>query len=89
MAKPTTAPSRATRKKKPAEGVVLTQKEFALLYTYLDREHTITWDVEEIGLSTKLGKQLWDRVQELGGEHGLLPQHQVRWEDLVGDDLKT
>jgi hypothetical protein len=43
------------------EGITLSCDEFALLYQYLDREHTITWDPEEVGLTTKLGKKLWDR----------------------------
>jgi len=57
--------------------VTLTDEEFALLFEYLDREHTITFDPEHVGLTTKLGKGLWDRVQEIGAEHGLTPQHQV------------
>jgi hypothetical protein len=43
--------------------VTLSDEEFALLYTYLDREQTVTWDPLEVGLTTKLGKRLWDRVQ--------------------------
>ena len=57
--------------------ITLTDEEFALLYNYLDREHTITWDPEFVGQTTKIGKQLWDRVQEIGAEVGLTPQHTV------------
>lgn len=57
--------------------VVLTREEFALLFDFLDREHTITWDPEFVGQTTKLGKRLWDRIQEIGAEHGLTPQHKV------------
>ena len=48
----------------------LSADEFAQLYEYLDREHTITWDPEHVGLTTKMGKQLWDRVQEIAVEQG-------------------
>jgi hypothetical protein len=57
--------------------VTLSDEEFALLFEYLDREHTITWDPEHVGLTTKMGKKLWDRVQVIGAEHGLSPTHTV------------
>lgn len=62
--------------------VPLSDEEFALLYRYLDREHTITFNPVFVGETTKLGKQLWDRVQEIGAEIGLTPQHQVDPSDL-------
>jgi hypothetical protein len=76
MPKPTTAPSRATKKKR-SQGVVLSDEEFALLFDYLDREHTLVFDPDEVGQITKLGRKLWDRVQVIGAEHGLTPQHKV------------
>lgn len=57
--------------------VTFSDEEFALLFEFLDREHTITFDPDHVGLTTKLGKQLWDRVQEIGAGHGLTPQHKV------------
>jgi hypothetical protein len=51
--------------------ITLTDEEFALLYTYLDLQHTVTWDPKEVGLATKLGKKLWDRVQEIAQEQGV------------------
>jgi hypothetical protein len=51
--------------------ITLTDEEFALLYTYQDLQHTVTWDHKEVGLTTKLGKQLWDRVQEIAHEQGV------------------
>jgi hypothetical protein len=57
--------------------VTLTDEEFALLYELLDREHTITWDPIFVGETTAIGKKLWDRVQEIGAERGLSPQHKV------------
>jgi hypothetical protein len=51
--------------------VMLSDDEFTLLYTYLDREHTITWDPDHVGLTTKMGKKLWDRVQEIAQEQGV------------------
>lgn len=55
--------------------VTLTEEEFALLYRFLDLEHTETMDPDEVGLITKLGKQLWDRVQEVAVEQGFTPTH--------------
>jgi hypothetical protein len=60
--------------------VTLSDEEFALLFDYLDREHSITWDPDFVGLTTKLGKQLWDRVRDIGTEQGLVAQHIVRFE---------
>ncbi len=54
-------------------GITLSEEEFALLYTYLWREHTITWDPDHVGLTTKLGKQLWDRVREIADEQDFTP----------------
>jgi hypothetical protein len=51
--------------------VTLSDDEFSLLYTFLAREHTITWDPDHVGLTTKMGKQLWDRVREIAIEQGL------------------
>jgi hypothetical protein len=51
--------------------VILSENEFALLYAYVDREPTITWDPKEVGLTTNLGKRLWDRVQEIAQEQGV------------------
>ncbi len=31
------------------------------------------WDPASIGLTTKIGKQLWDRVQEIAVEQGFAP----------------
>lgn len=55
----------------------LTDAEFALLYEYLDREHTVTWDPKEVGKTTKIGKKLWDRVQEIAEEKGFTPTHKA------------
>jgi hypothetical protein len=68
--------SRAIKKKR-SQGVVLSDDEFAALYDFLDREHTITWDPDFVGETTAIGKKLWDRVQEIGTERGLIPQHEV------------
>jgi hypothetical protein len=38
--------------------VTLSDNEFALLYTYLDREHSIDWDPNSIGQTTKLDRKL-------------------------------
>lgn len=51
--------------------VTLSDEEFALLYEFLDREHTETVDPEEVGVITMLGKQLWDRVQEIAQEENI------------------
>lgn len=56
-------------------GILMTQEEFALLYEYLDREHSFVWDPDEIGKTTMIGKQLWDRVQEIATEQGFTPTH--------------
>jgi hypothetical protein len=56
--------------------ITLTAEQFALLYEYLDREHAITWDPETVGEITKLGKQVWDRVQEIAREQNFTPTHQ-------------
>jgi hypothetical protein len=50
--------------------VTLSDDDFAMLYEYLDREHTITWDPNTVGQTTKIGKKLWDRVQEIAEEQG-------------------
>lgn len=55
--------------------ITLTTEEFALLYDYLDREHTVTFDVDEVGAMTMIGKQLWDRVQEIAVEQDFVPTH--------------
>ena len=57
--------------------VTLSDEEFALLFDFLDREHTITMDPDFVGETTAIGKQLWDRVQVIGAERGLTPQHKV------------
>ena len=38
--------------------VTLTDEEFALLFDYLDREHTITFDPDYIGLTPRHWKQV-------------------------------
>jgi hypothetical protein len=53
--------------------VTLTTEEFALLHRYLAREHSIDWDPASIGLTTKIGKKLWDRIQQIGVEQGFAP----------------
>jgi hypothetical protein len=55
--------------------ITLSTDEFALLYEYLDREHSMDWDVESVGLTTKIGKQIWDRVQEIAVEQNFTPTH--------------
>ena len=55
--------------------ITLSTEEFALLYEYLDREHSLDWDVESIGVTTKLGKQLWDRIQGIAVEQNFTPTH--------------
>jgi hypothetical protein len=59
-----------------ARKITLKPKEFALLYEYLDREHSITWDPKVIGKTTKIGKKLWDRVQEIAVEYDFVPTHE-------------
>lgn len=54
----------------------LNEEDFALLYEYLDREHSFVWDPKVIGTTTKIGKKLWDRVQEIGRERGFEPKHE-------------
>ena len=56
-----------------ATNITLTAEEFSLLYRFLDLEHTETMDPEEVGVITKLGKQVWDRVQEIAVEQGFTP----------------
>jgi len=57
--------------------IKLTRKEFALLYEYLDREHSFVWDPAEVGKTTKLGKELWDRVQKIATEQDFTPKHKA------------
>lgn len=57
--------------------VTLSDEEFALLFDFLDREHTVTFDPDFVGETTAIGKQLWDRVQVIGAERGLTAQHKV------------
>jgi hypothetical protein len=57
-------------------GVTLSDEEFALLYEYLDREHSIVFDPNTVGQTTKLGKKLWDRIQEVANEQGFVPTHE-------------
>jgi hypothetical protein len=56
--------------------IELTEEQFALLYEYLDREHSLVWDPRVIGDTTKIGKKLWDTVQEIAGQQGFTPQHE-------------
>jgi hypothetical protein len=51
--------------------ITLSDDEFALLYEYLDREHSSVWDPETVGKTTKIGKRLWDRIQDVAVEQGL------------------
>jgi hypothetical protein len=53
--------------------VTLSRDDFALLHRYLAREHSMDWDPASIGLTTKIGKQLWIRVQEIAVEQGFAP----------------
>jgi hypothetical protein len=61
--------------------ITLTTEEFALLYEYLDREHSIVWDPDIIGDTTKIGKKLWDRVQEIAEEQHFTPTHEPLSDD--------
>jgi hypothetical protein len=56
--------------------ITLTDEEFSLLYEYLDREHSIAWDPNTVGETTKLGKTLWDRIQEVAQEQNFTATHQ-------------
>jgi hypothetical protein len=56
--------------------IKLTEEQFALLYEYLDREHSFVWDARIVGKTTKIGKQLWDTVQEIARQQGFTPQHE-------------
>ena len=58
-----------------ATDITLTTEEFALLYEYLDREHTLVWDPKTVGKTTKIGKKLWDRIQAVAVEQGFTPTH--------------
>jgi hypothetical protein len=55
--------------------VSVSDNEFALLFTYLAREHSFVFDPSEVGKTTKIGKQLWDRVQEIALEQGFTPEN--------------
>ena len=55
--------------------ITLSTAEFSLLYEYLDREHSIVWDPDTVGQTTKLGKQLWDRIQQVAIEQDFTPTH--------------
>jgi hypothetical protein len=65
-----------------ARKITLTSKEFALLYKYLDREHSFVWDPKEVGVTTKIGKKLWDRIQEIATEQDFTPTHTRLDEDF-------
>jgi hypothetical protein len=66
-----------------ATTVTLSTEEFALLYEYLDREHSIVWDPMTVGVTTKIGKKLWDRIQEIATEQNFTPTHTPIEEDLA------
>jgi hypothetical protein len=66
--------------------IPLSTEQFALLYEYLDREHSITGDPYVIGETTKIGKRLWDEVRQLADEHGFVPTH-ARIEDAHTDPV--
>jgi hypothetical protein len=53
--------------------VTLSTEELALLHRYLAREHSMDWDPASIGLTTKIGRQLWDRIQQIAVEQGFAP----------------
>jgi hypothetical protein len=55
--------------------ITLSTEEFALLYEYLDREHSLVWDPETVGLTTKIGFKLWRRIQKIATEQGFTPTH--------------
>jgi hypothetical protein len=55
--------------------ITLTDQEFALLYEYLDREHSMDWDPDSVGLTTKIGFKLWRRIQKVATEQGFTPKH--------------
>jgi hypothetical protein len=56
--------------------ITLTEDQFALLYEYLDREHSLVWDPKVIGDTTKIGSRLWRAVQEIAIEQGFEPKHE-------------
>ena len=60
----------------PAMPITLSDDEFATLYEYLDREHSFVWDPMVVGKTTKIGKKLWDRVQEIAVEQDFTPTHE-------------
>jgi hypothetical protein len=66
------------------DSITLSTDEFAHLYEYLDREHSIVWNPDIIGDTTKIGKALWDRVQEVAEEQGFTPMHEPVEEGVEG-----
>jgi hypothetical protein len=54
--------------------ITLSDEEFDLLYLYLHREHRMVFDPKEVGETTKIGRKLWARVQEIADEQGFTPQ---------------
>jgi hypothetical protein len=68
--------------------IELTDEQFALLYEYLDREHSIVWDPATVGQTTKIGTRLQSTVQEIAGQNGLClgppgsRAHGTEWDDM-------
>lgn len=57
--------------------ITLIDEEFATVCEHLHREHTATWNPDHVGLTTKIGKRLWDRVQEIADVQECDPASQV------------
>lgn len=53
--------------------VTLTDEQFALLWTYLDREYRVVSDPRYVGETIKIGEKLWAMVREVGAEQGFSP----------------
>ena len=45
--------------------ITLTDEQFTLLWTYLDREHRLVDDPRYVGETLKLGERLWEIVREV------------------------
>jgi hypothetical protein len=59
--------------------VMLTDEQFTLLREYLDRQHTLVYDSDDVGHTVALGRRLWREIHALATVQDPAPDPAVRW----------
>lgn len=53
--------------------IVLTQEQFSMLWTYLNRQYRVVSDPRYVGETVKIGEKLWQAVREIAEAQDFTP----------------